>query len=225
MTRQEQLEVYVAKHTTQEIKNEVRQLLLKDKRKLLKEYNRLNNKFYYYRDVLNNDFMTKVYRDLLYDLKQTFDYARYRIVFDDIVNALNASKRDKHKRIKKRIASMILNNNAYFYTLTFTDKVLANTNEETRRRYVQRFLKANSTNYVANIDFGDENGREHYHVVANVFIDESLWTYGIMRVRKIADGVTDVKKISHYVTKLSFHAIKDTTIDYSNKFRLIYSRN
>ena len=53
----------------------------------------------------------------------------------------------------------------YFGTLTFSDKVLDKTTEKTRRRYVVRFLNDISISYVANIDFGKENEREHYHCI------------------------------------------------------------
>lgn len=225
MTRQEQLQVYVAKHTTNEIKNELKRILLKDKRKLLKEYNRISNKIFYYREINYNVFMQELYLNKRNDLLETIDYMRYRLVLDDVVNSLNASKRGKNKRIKARVTSMILNDDAYFYTLTFEDEVFETTSEDTRRQYVRKFLKANSTSYVANLDYGEDYGREHYHAIANAFINEKLWPYGIMRVRKIGNNTVDLKRMSHYVTKLSFHAIKDTTLDYSNKFRLIYSRN
>ena len=54
----------------------------------------------------------------------------------------------------------------WFCTLTFGPEILASTTAETRAIYVKRFLKATFGAYVANLDYGGKNGREHYHAVA-----------------------------------------------------------
>jgi hypothetical protein len=110
-----------------------------------------------------------------------------------------------------------------FLTLTFTDDVLANTSQKTRRTYVARYLKGlpNNIDFTANIDFGDENGREHYHanVLAYGNIDLTAWKYGIINCETI--HVKNEKALSKYLCKFKFHATKDST----NNQRIIYKRN
>lgn len=135
-------------------------------------------------------------------------------------------------RLKNRIFDMIYKNDCLFLTLTFTDKSLERTSADFRRIAVRRFLNSLNVPYVANIDFGKKNGREHYHAVVETGrIDYSKWKYGAINGLKIrndirydVDGVItseSVEKISRYVAKLTNHAIKETT----KRSVIIYSRN
>lgn len=132
--------------------------------------------------------------------------------------------RAKTRRVRRKILEMMFYGSCSFLTLTFTDEVLANTTEHTRRRYVARFLKQISDDYVGNVDYGKINGREHYHaVVRGVNIDMSGWDkYGFSHAQNIgkSDGSTQAAKMSKYIYKLSNHATKLTT----NNKKIIYSR-
>lgn len=134
-----------------------------------------------------------------------------------------------------------------FITLTFSDKTLQNSTPETRRRYVTRYLKSQSKYYVANKDFGEKNGREHYHAVVLGRVDLSGWQkYGhilaeavgnrkeltrknVPKRYKELDAQTQracmirdtEKKLSKYVSKLTNHAIKKTT----KRSAVIYSKD
>ena len=78
--------------------------------------------------------------------------------------------------------------------------------------------------YVANIDFGAQNHREHYHAVIQCKkIDASSWhKYGAIFIEKVRNnGIGhDCERLSKYVSKLSNHAIKETT----KRCSLLYSR-
>ena len=126
---------------------------------------------------------------------------------------------------------MIYKNDCLFLTFTFRDKTLNNTSAYTRRRYVKYFLNALNVPYVANIDFGKKNEREHYHAVVQIGrVDYSKWKYGAINGIKIRndikyddDGVItseSVEKIARYVAKLTNHAIKETT----RRSVIMYSR-
>ena len=108
-----------------------------------------------------------------------------------------------------------------FVTLTFNDDTLQSTSRESRRRYVARFLKTVAPCYVANIDFGKENGREHYHAVImgkKPYMD--AWNcYGFSNAKTIGSE-DDAAPLSKYVAKLTNHAIKETT----QQCYMIYSR-
>lgn len=127
---------------------------------------------------------------------------------------LNAS----HKRIlrlKDRIMSYLQMGECIWLTLTFSEEVLNNTSLETRRKYVQRQLKEVSDYYLANIDFGKNTEREHYHavVVGNLHrSDFQDWidNIGYIWIETIHNNTSDIK-LAKYVSKLTNHAIKETT--------------
>lgn len=132
---------------------------------------------------------------------------------------------NKHQvsRVKKRIVQMLTTSkHCVFLTLTFRDDVLASTTSETRRQYVRKFLKQYSNHYVANIDYGGKNGREHYHAVVDERIDPNSWVYGNLDVKKVRYNPESKSpvKLAKYVAKLTNHAIKETT----KRCHLIYSR-
>lgn len=136
----------------------------------------------------------------------------------DCALRLIESKRRKAKKVKDKISALVLSGQAVFLTLTFTDEVLSKTIQETRRRYVARFLKGVSGDYVANIDFSPDINREHYHAVIIKRVDLKSWSYGFAFAEKVRCRPSDLTRVSKYITKLTAHALKvDAT-------RLIYSR-
>lgn len=138
--------------------------------------------------------------------------------------AINNAKYKRVQRIKQRVNDIVMSGSAIFVTLTFTDSVFSSTNEETRKKYVKRYLKENSSIYVANKDFGANKGREHYHAIVSTLsnsINLSPWhQYGAINVQRVRSKSNDLIKVSKYVAKLSNHAIKET----ASQSRLIYSR-
>ena len=154
----------------------------------------------------------------------------------------------KAGRVRSKLSNMLHNNDTVvFLTLTFSDDTLRNTTEQTRRRYVTRYLSSFASDYVANIDYGKTNGREHYHAVANAVAPLDLWSkYGYILSEYVKDPKTDFKprnvpnrykdlspdeqrrlmslddekRISKYIAKLSNHALKET----NRRSVLIYSK-
>lgn len=133
-----------------------------------------------------------------------------KVLFEE-AHKINRASYVRRNRLATRINSMLNTGACIFLTLTFTDTVLKATNEETRRKYVTRFLKVSSDMYVANIDYGRKNEREHYHaiVLANN-VNHKLWSYGSINFERIRVGSSD-KILAKYVCKLVNHAIKETT--------------
>lgn len=149
------------------------------------------------------------------------------------------SSREKAKRVRDKISTLVLSGHCIFLTLTFRDDVLDSTSMQTRRRYVARFLKAQCKGYAANIDFGDDGrkrlyvdrngkermstGREHYHALVYAPVDVNLkaWSYGRIDAERVHDSSKDLEKCSKYVAKLSNHALK---VNKGIAPRLIYSR-
>lgn len=147
-------------------------------------------------------------------------------------NKMSHAIYNRRARTRDKISAMIITNEGelssrtYFLTLTFSDETLNKTSEETRRRYVARVLKAFAVQYVANIDYGGERGREHYHAVIRLDQSASItnlkkaWLeYGFIGVKRIkSESSAD---LSHYINKLTSHSIKKST---GCLKRAIYSR-
>ena len=159
----------------------------------------------------------------LAELQNECIYNELGNVYNEIAKIDNASCH-RASRLRKRIESMLLNGDCLFLTLTFNDNTLNQTSEDTRRQYVRKYLKSFNCPYVANIDFGADNGREHYHAVINTsHIDLALWrVYGNINVERVRNKSIELSKtrLSKYISKLSNHAIKETT----RRCCLIYSR-
>lgn len=137
---------------------------------------------------------------------------------------VNKASYKRVKRLKTRIGNMLEDNNCVFVTLTFDPKtnIFNDTTGITRKRYVARYLKEQSNCYVANIDFGEKNGQEHYHALVINRINPLKWKYGNCDVKLVKNCDSDTSvKIAKYISKLTNHAIKETT----KRSCIIYSRN
>lgn len=157
------------------------------------------------------------------------DAARYLdFIASDALNAeavrINQASYKRVKRLKSRISEMIATKRAIFLTLTFNDVTLTTTSVDTRRKAVCRFLKDQGVQYVANIDYGAQNGREHYHAVIVPklqAVDGSSWrVHGAINFERVRVKASSTPRLSKYVDKLTNHAIKETT----KRCTIIYSR-
>jgi len=137
--------------------------------------------------------------------------------FRECTKIFNAN-RSRSSRLRKKISKM-LEKPCLFLTLTFTDETLNNTSDTTRRRYIVRFLSQFNVPCIANKDYGKENGREHYHaIIQTKKIDYSLYDLGAINGERVVCGEMTDLRISKYISKLTNHAIKETT----KQSRLIY---
>lgn len=180
--------------------------------------------------------ITKKLERLVYKLdKGIIDYDTYLFEVENILNHLDheifmkyydeslkilRADYQRRKRLKERITNMLSLGQCLFLTFTFTDEVLEKTQPHIRRKYVQRFLKDNCYQYVANIDYGDTTEREHYHaVVLCDYLEHNKWPYGFSYVEKITRYASN-EKLACYISKLTNHAIKESV----KRCSLIYSR-
>lgn len=203
------------------------------KSKILKEYKNLDlynkcqkvlYKYVYGKTVTYEEFIQAGETLHLLEKNNPREYKEY--------SRISNAKCKRVQKLKGRIFDMIYKNDCLFLTLTFSDMSLERTSADTRRQLVRRFLNSFNVPYVANIDFGKKNGREHYHAVIETGrIDYSKWKYGAINGLKIRNDIKyddngvmtseSVEKISRYVAKLTNHAIKETT----KRSVIIYSRN
>lgn len=140
---------------------------------------------------------------------------------------ISKARFERVKRCKLRIKGIVFDGEAVFLTLTFNDDILASTSQETRRRYVTRLLKRYCSKYVANIDFGKLNGREHYHAIVECDKESAemlkkAWgkKCGFADFRKVGSKEDDLAKTTKYINKLNAHCFKDSV----HMHRVIYSR-
>lgn len=115
-----------------------------------------------------------------------------------------------------------------FLTLTFNNDALNRSSKQSRRDAVRKYLKSNCLDYVANIDYGKQNGREHYHAVALIdsSIDYTKWhSYGAIKGELVPtmfkEETKRANRLAYYINKLSLHALKECTLCLD---RLIYCR-
>lgn len=123
---------------------------------------------------------------------------------------LNHAKYNRKVRLKNYIELMLQKfNKVYFITLTFSDKY-NNASDETKRKYATRCLKSLSPYYVANVDYGKEYGRLHYHAITTQPLTQDLWKYGFSNCQEIRNTPSDTEKVAKYCVKFSNHALKET---------------
>ena len=208
----------LAKEERQELKQiilenklhrEVGQLSLKNYRLFQKEHNGI-----YYPTL--NDYSFQDLENEIKEFVNLYGYTTFKIA-----NNVNHASYKRTARLKERIREAVESGSAWFITITFSPETLENTNEQTRRKYVSRWLKSLTPFYVANIDYGKEKGREHYHaVITSDQRPPKTWSYGFIDILKVKTTENDTKRVSKYISKLTNHAIKHTT----KSKRIIYSR-
>jgi len=155
-----------------------------------------------------------------------------------IATNLYNSRYKRSQRVESHISMMLQLPNCewVFATLTFSDETLKSTSFQTRRKYVSRWCKEVSAIYVANVDYGEDNGREHYHaVLCNIVSKEAKakWDkYGFSFFEKIRvkKSKNPTLAVSRYITKLTAHALKETAsrgltrVIYSKRLRIDFSQ-
>lgn len=184
--------------------------ILKDNQDLIKLQKQVSRCLY------KND---NIYNYKTGELIMTLDDAKfYDMVYmndSDYIEAMKINNCAYHRsiRLKKKIEKMLSMGQCIFLTLTFTDGVLEKTSEETRKKYVKRYLKSCSNYYIANIDYGTKNDREHYHaIILTEKVNYKLWhKYGAIKGEVIrSNGISEIK-LGKYISKLTNHAIKEST--------------
>ena len=140
---------------------------------------------------------------------------------------INHAFYERTKRLRGKLHYLLTHYECAFLTLTFNDDHLLSNSDNSLRQYVSRFLNTLECPYIANKDYGKENGRLHYHaVVACVPTNDkmSIYTYGFYNVLPVRDSSDDELRLAKYVSKLSNHAIKETTkrsvLLYSRKYKI-----
>lgn len=140
-----------------------------------------------------------------------------KLQFDNYAVKINRNYYYRKTRLTKSI-SKLLNKPCLFLTITFTNKTLNTTSYVYRRNLISRLLQKYL--YIANVDYGELNGREHYHaIIQSDSIDCQLFKkYGTINAQHIYNP--DDERLAKYISKLTNHAIKNST----KNSRIIYSK-
>jgi len=170
-----------------------------------------------------------------YDLDNKYFDLLLEYDYKDIQEArkINKASYGRVKRLKERITDMLSSGHCIFCTFNFNDAVLNDTSADTRRQYVRRYLSSFNCKYVANIDFGSDKeytdrkgnkrkgtSREHYHALVCIDRLPMNWSYGYQFLEHVRVKSSSDIKLSKYISKLTNHAIKETT----KRSCVIYSR-
>ncbi len=186
-----------------------------------------------YNDLIElND---KIEKSQEFYMKSSEDLKQYNEEEIKEAEKVNYASYKRQTRLQKKALEIIKSDSAIFLTLTFNDVVFNNMSKETRKKNITRFLKKTCNKYIANIDFGKKNEREHYHALVEpkgdiidnkeyykIFYNSSINFERIkITSKKNHDIESTSKKVSKYVSKLTNHAIKETT----QQNRIIYSKS
>ncbi len=153
---------------------------------------------------------------------QTFHSLRHLYGEDKIDKLFKRANLDSQIicRLRSRIDLMLNLGECIFLTFTFTDRSLAVYSIDYLRLCVKRFLNAYSSLYIANVDYGKENGRIHFHAIAlasHIYLKS--WKFGALNAERI-HTTEDSLCLARYVGKLANHSVKEST----RRESIIYSR-
>lgn len=173
----------------------------------------------YDHDKSKNDALSKIVWYSFPVVYTDFEEKRTRVHSDFI--DLKRKRARYHSYIEGMTA---LDFELYLVSLTFNDEVLEATNAETRKKYVTRYLNETCFDWFACIDFGKENGREHYHAIVSYIpgdverIPEYKryyrvangieWEYGFSSIKSIKSDKVDRHKSLGYALKSASYAFK-----------------
>lgn len=196
------------------------------KTNICKELKKIDKK--HYLNCVNGVVYDQDLEDRYFNLLNEYDYS-----WIEEGRRINNSTFQKTKRVRERMKNMFNLGECVFLTLTFSDATLSTTTEKTRRRYVAQAL-ASQEDFIANIDYGNDKeykgrnkerrkgtAREHYHAVIVGRFDRHKWEqFGHCWTEKIIINEKTEKAVPKYLTKLTNHAVKNST----RCCRLIYKR-
>lgn len=181
------------------------------------------------RDVLfqkeyDVDFLSKVIE---------YNHNKYIAFKNDLPFTLNTeyekilkARYQKTSRIKKRLVYLLSRyENIWFITFTFNNNYI-NKSTRTKRDLIKMVLNTHDFKYMLNIDYGKKNEREHYHCILatnlNLDVNQFIQFYyegGFSLSIQCKKGLTDYKRLSKYLNKLTNHCIKATT----KRQRILYN--
>lgn len=187
----------------------------------------------YYNNLLNGLYVSPFWSN---------DYSYFKDVLseEDFKKALRLKNRksNRRKRCHKKLVPIINQYEDWFFdkgvncylvfgTCTFNDNALK-LKEETRTKYVNKWIKSHFKIALVNIDYGRKNEREHHHFIGLTFENiedtnkrgRSGYSLYNLKNKDYKLGwepdlelicIEDNRKLSNYLVKLNFHSNKKST--------------
>lgn len=138
---------------------------------------------------------------------------------------IRRAKKEQRERLEEHVRYLIERKDLdlFFLTFTFNDDALE-LKKDTRKQAIRRLLGKWTDDYIMNIDYGAEKGREHYHAVISLkkgeyetkegenghiypaFLDG--YKMGFFACEKVEKDGKSAERLSRYVTKLTMHSVK-----------------
>jgi hypothetical protein len=128
------------------------------------------------------------------------------------INNLNKSYYRRQSRLKKRLEQMLEQEHTYFITFTIAPKNYGLKYNTYLRKIKEALITA--SDWILNSDYGDTNGRLHFHCVASFkaqldyTILNNIYKYGAIDIMTIYNK--NEKAIREYLNKTLNHALKQT---------------
>lgn len=154
-------------------------------------------------------------RVLWYSIPVIFKGWENYIKYDKKVKALYKSAYRWRKHFRKMMLFGV--ENIYFCTFTFSSELAK---KEAKQQYMSRYLNKICKDYICSLEFGDKNGRLHYHALCvfedsvvltpskfankKVYVPNVIWKHGIFTIEKpkmLDKSWKYVEKSFRYVTK------------------------
>lgn len=150
-------------------------------------------------------------------LKNCSDLSNNFPLFKEFYNNCDRFSNSRHKklqRLRPRVEKLFKSSPfVYFITYTFSDEDLK-LKSETRRKNVIHFFKSlhGVFLFILNIDFGEKNGREHYHCLLSSYNEiEYKYFPNNIDFERVPNFIEDKERISRYILKVENHALKSST--------------
>ena len=131
----------------------------------------------------------------------------------------------KVSRVKKRLVYLLYNfRYIWFCTFTFDDYYIDKC-DRTKKDLIKKCINKFDFKYILNVDYGKKTERQHYHCIIgtnyNLELDKYLKEHYMCFSSALLcnTDITDLKRLTKYINKLSNHCIKAST----KRERIIYN--
>jgi len=151
----------------------------------------------------------KSYRDRVDDLINKGHSKCFSM--DKALENYENSKYDMRCRIDKRVNAIIESENGIFYTLTLNNRYNDAMEHDKLEKKAKKWCKTYFDIYLGNRDYGENNGRIHWHILAigkEQLPTQESWPYGNIDWIRFYNG--KYKKIRNYILKMSSHSLKES---------------
>ena len=134
----------------------------------------------------------------------------YYMEYEKEYNRIKERRKKGIQRYKKYATKMFeYYFELYWCTFTISEEWIGKKTKEEFKKELQKWLKKNAKDYIANIDFGEKNERLHFHAIVASKENYFTWKYGHLFVKEI-NIRKGTEAIARYANRFANHATKST---------------